>query len=188
LDWEPASDHLQRDVPQGLGSGCEPLGSQEQSGGSPGSPWLRLGHSRCRCAPRCPPSGAAPSPPLPVSRKLLVHSMAFFGRESCRFAASPKGGVIEPSAINTAPPGAHHPASPGGAHASRGPVRCPLFLPRPDGWVGGWAGAAASWGQVTASQDLRFRRSPRDSWDQRWPEPHPRASEPGSESQGPCLN
>ena len=34
-------------------------------------------------------------PPAPASRKLRVHSPAFFESESCRFAASPKGGVYE---------------------------------------------------------------------------------------------
>lgn len=68
----------------------------------PASPTPRAPH-RALCAP---PPGAAPerhplprppaasaSPPAPASRKLPVNSTAFFGRESCRFAASPKGGV-----------------------------------------------------------------------------------------------
>lgn len=42
-----------------------------------------------------PPPPTSASPLAPASRKLPVNSTAFFGRESCRFAASPKGGVYE---------------------------------------------------------------------------------------------
>lgn len=45
--------------------------------------------------PGAPPYPASASPPALASRKLPVNSTAFFGRESCRFAASPKGGVDE---------------------------------------------------------------------------------------------
>lgn len=47
------------------------------------------------CCAGAPPYPASPSPPAPASRKLPVNSTAFFGRESCRFAASPKRGVDE---------------------------------------------------------------------------------------------
>lgn len=70
-------------------------------------PWSPLGLSRCRCAPWRPEPGTAPIPALPhsppsqASRKLPVHSPAFFGRESCRFAPAPKGVYTKQSAINT---------------------------------------------------------------------------------------
>uniref|UniRef100_A0A0D9RTW6 Clusterin n=1 Tax=Chlorocebus sabaeus TaxID=60711 RepID=A0A0D9RTW6_CHLSB len=72
--------------------------------------------------PPAPLARCCTGPHLPASRKLPLHSAAFFGRESCRFAASPKGGVCQPTAINTAPPSAHHAASPGGARGHRVPL------------------------------------------------------------------
>ena len=43
--------------------------------------------------PQLPAPRISTPPPAPASRKLPVLSTAFFGRESCRFAASPKVGV-----------------------------------------------------------------------------------------------
>lgn len=72
--------------------------------------------------PPAPLARCCTGPHLPASRKLPLRSAAFFGRESCRFAASPKGGVCQPTAINKAPPSAHHAASPGGARGHRVPL------------------------------------------------------------------
>ena len=45
------------------------------------------------CCTGHPPARTSEPPPAPASRKLPVLSTAFLGRESCRFAASPKVGV-----------------------------------------------------------------------------------------------
>lgn len=69
-------------------------------------PWRLAGLSRRHCASPCPRPGAAPDLLIPAPahprtpsrasfQKAPVHSPAFFGRESRRFAASPEGGVYE---------------------------------------------------------------------------------------------